>query len=70
MGVHLCKGANLRQVHIFPVAEGNNFIKGEYEGEGLVCYLRLIKISTVFWNLKNENTKVCSEKHRCLKVSL
>ena len=39
MRVHFCECADLCQVHIFSVSQGHNFIKGENEGESLVCNL-------------------------------
>lgn len=52
MRVHLSKSADLGQVDVFPVAKGNNLIKGKYQIKAVLRDLILLQGSTVFWDLE------------------
>lgn len=52
VGVHFGEGSDLGQVHIFPVAQSNNFIKGKYEIEAVFRDLGLLQHPAVLRDLK------------------
>ena len=54
MTVHLCEGPDLSQVHILPVSQGNNLVKGKDEVKGIVQYILFIQSLTVLWDLGEE----------------
>lgn len=51
VGVHLCEGADLSQVHVLPVAQCHNLVKGKDQVEAVFGNFTLLQHTTVFWDL-------------------
>lgn len=62
--VHFGEGSDLGEVYIFPVAQGNDFIKSKYEIEAVFRDLTLLQHTAVLRDLK-ASTDVCMLSLRC-----
>lgn len=68
MGVHFSEGSDLGQVNIFPVAQGNNFIKSKYEIKAVFRDLTLLQHTAVLRDLKTKYRHVHNHCHPILNT--
>lgn len=59
MRIHCCEGSNLTQIHVLPIAKGDDLVEGEDQIEGLLNDAVFVGRCTVLGNLRNQK-KSCN----------